>query len=185
MTCLRAEVSSSESEKVLSGSEKSTCKSCCIRAMGSPILPTTAAKSTWANWLILLKTSGTNSEHNVATTTQITARVASAASQRGTCHPLKCTPARRLTPHDGQHGRNEDVDDDRREIPDQKEHDRGDCRARDEPQEGLGRRLHRPMRFLCSCAAGRSGSATPRWDRRSPPTVRCPSARAHRRATRI
>lgn len=97
MTCLRAEVSSSESEKVLSGSEKSTCKSCCIRAMGSPILPTTAAKSTWANWLILLKTSGTNSEHNVATTTQITARVASAASQRGTCHPLKCTPARRLT----------------------------------------------------------------------------------------
>lgn len=28
---------------------------------------------------------------------KITARVASAASQRGTCHPLKCTPARRLT----------------------------------------------------------------------------------------
>lgn len=89
MICRRAAVSSSESEKVLSGREKSACKSCCIRAIGSPMLPTTAAKSTCANWFILLKTSGTNNEHSVARTTQITTRVASAASQRGTCQPLK------------------------------------------------------------------------------------------------
>jgi len=44
-----------------------------------------------------LKTSGTNSEHNVASTTQMTISVASAASQRGTFQPLICNAASRLT----------------------------------------------------------------------------------------
>jgi len=44
-----------------------------------------------------LNTSGTNSEHSVASTTQMTISVTSAASQRGTFQPLICSAARRFT----------------------------------------------------------------------------------------
>ena len=46
--------------------------------------------------------------------------------------------------HDGQHGRNENVNDDRREVPDQEEHGRSGGSAGNEPQEGLGSRFHGP-----------------------------------------
>ena len=68
-----------------------------MRAMGSPMLLTTEAKSTVENWLILLKTSGTKSEQQSANRAQMTTSVTSAASQRGTRHPRTCSAARRLT----------------------------------------------------------------------------------------
>ena len=44
--------------------------------------------------------------------------------------------------HDGQHGRDQHIDDDRPEVPDQKEDGRSNRRARNKPQEGLGCRPH-------------------------------------------
>ena len=49
-----------------------------ISVMGNPLVKRLAA----------LHIKGTNSEHNVASTTQMTISVASAASQRGTFQPL-------------------------------------------------------------------------------------------------
>ncbi len=90
-------VSSSESENELSGRANSSCKLCCARATGSPMLLMTMPKSTSANWFILLKTSGTKSEHSTAATVQMTRSVTSAANARGTFHCRTCSAASRLT----------------------------------------------------------------------------------------
>lgn len=110
--------------------------------------------------------------------------------------PARNAPAADLHPgeaadqrpsHDGQYGRDEDIDDDRREVPDQVQRNDRDGRTGEESEKGLGCRRHVRSgisRRCAPCAAVQSASANPRRDRRSPRAAHCPSAPAHRRASR-